>query len=88
MKRLQRGDDSTLFSRITDWIKPADFTNLDDNAIEEDWDRCFNMKVKSHLFLMHAASEHLEATKGTLIMTASVAGVVVSGSSVVSVLAV
>ena len=66
------------------WTKPTDFTSLDDNVNEEDWDRCFNMNVKSHLFLMHAAREHLEATKGTFITTASTAGVAVSGSSVVS----
>jgi short chain dehydrogenase len=70
------------------WTKPTNFTNLDDNVNEEDWNRCFNMNVKSHQSLMHAAREHLETTKGTFITTASAAGVVVSGSSVVSVLAV
>ena len=66
------------------WTKPTVLTNLDENVNEEDWDRAFNMNVKSHLFLMHAAREHLEATKGTFITTASTAGVGVVGSSVVS----
>jgi NAD(P)-dependent dehydrogenase (short-subunit alcohol dehydrogenase family) len=66
------------------WTKPTHFTSLDENVNEEDWDRAFNMNVKSHLFLMHAAKEHLQATKGTFITTASVAGVVVGGSSVAS----
>ncbi|KAM5351597.1 hypothetical protein ACJ41O_004320 [Fusarium nematophilum] len=63
------------------WTKIRDITNLDDNVDEEDWDRCFNMNVKSHLFLMHAAKEHLDRTEGVFITTASFAGVKVSGSS-------
>lgn len=66
------------------WTKIRDITNLDDNVNEEDWDRCFNMNVKSHLFLMHAAKEHLDKTEGVFITTASFAGVKVSGSSLVS----
>ena len=66
------------------WTKMTHFTDLDDNVNEEDWDRAFNMNVKSHLFLMHAAREHLDATKGTFITTASTAGVRATGSSVVS----
>lgn len=65
------------------WTQLRDITNLDDNVVEEDWDRCFNMNVKSHLFLMHAAKEHLEKTEGAFITTASFAGVKVSGSSLV-----
>ncbi|KAI5465859.1 hypothetical protein BGZ63DRAFT_400296 [Mariannaea sp. PMI_226] len=63
------------------WTKLRDITNLDDNVVEDDWDRCFNMNVKSHLFLMHAAKEHLDKTEGAFITTASLAGVKVSGSS-------
>ncbi|KAH6888686.1 hypothetical protein B0T10DRAFT_59524 [Thelonectria olida] len=63
------------------WTKLRDITNLDDNVEEGDWDRCFNMNVKSHLFLMHAAKEHLDKTEGAFITTASFAGVKVSGSS-------
>lgn len=66
------------------WTKIRDITDLDDNVNEEDWDRCFNMNVKSHLFLMHAAKEHLDKTEGVFITTASFAGVKVSGSSLVS----
>ncbi|KAF4984074.1 hypothetical protein FZEAL_653 [Fusarium zealandicum] len=63
------------------WTKIRDINDLDDNVDEEDWDRCFNMNVKSHLFLMHAAKEHLDKTEGVFITTASLAGVKVSGSS-------
>ncbi|KAI9904671.1 hypothetical protein N3K66_001200 [Trichothecium roseum] len=63
------------------WTKIRDINNLDDNMVEEDWDRCFNMNVKSHLFLMHAAREHLDKTHGCFITTASLAGVTLSGSS-------
>lgn len=66
------------------WTKIRDITDLDENVDEEDWDRCFNMNVKSHLFLMHAAKKHLEKTEGVFITTASLAGVKVSGSSLVS----
>ncbi|KAK3398121.1 hypothetical protein B0T20DRAFT_499997 [Sordaria brevicollis] len=52
-----------------------------DNLDEEDWDTCFNLNVKSHLWLMQAAKEHLENTEGVFITTASLAGVKVSGSS-------
>lgn len=54
--------------------------------VEDDWDRCFNMNVKSHLWLMHAAKPHLEANEqgGSFVTTASLAGVKVSGSSLVS----
>jgi NAD(P)-dependent dehydrogenase (short-subunit alcohol dehydrogenase family) len=63
------------------WTRFSNFMDLEDNVVEEDWDRCFNMNVKSHLFLMHAAKEHLEKTKGSFITTASVAGTKPSGSS-------
>lgn len=65
------------------WTKLRDITDLDDNVDEDDWDRCFNMNVKSHLFLMHAAKPHLDKTEGAFISTASFAGVKVSGSSLV-----
>ncbi|KAK7393961.1 hypothetical protein QQX98_013256 [Neonectria punicea] len=63
------------------WTQLRNIMDLDDNVVEEDWDRCFNMNVKSHLFLMHAAKEHLDKTEGAFITTASLAGVKVSGSS-------
>ncbi|KAI1844278.1 hypothetical protein JX265_007883 [Neoarthrinium moseri] len=63
------------------WTQIRDITSIDDNVVEDDWDRCFNMNVKSHLWLMHAAKKHLEETEGAFITTASVAGVGHSGSS-------
>lgn len=66
------------------WTKPSNFMNLDDNVVEEDWDRCFNVNVKAHLFLAQVAKKHLEETEGTFITTASAAGVKPSGSSIVS----
>lgn len=66
------------------WTHFRNFGDLDDNMVEDDWDRCFNMNVKSHLWLMHAAKEHLDKTQGSFITTASLAGVVAGGSSLVS----
>ncbi|KAH8889561.1 NAD(P)-binding protein [Thozetella sp. PMI_491] len=63
------------------WTRVRDITNLEDNLVEEDWDLCFNMNVKSHLWLMHAAKKYLDETEGAFITTASLAGVKVSGSS-------
>jgi len=65
------------------WTKIRNFSDLGDNVEEDDWDRCFNINVKSHLYLFHAAKEHLSATEGSFITTASVAGVKPSGSSLV-----
>ncbi|KAF5527845.1 hypothetical protein COL154_000910 [Colletotrichum chrysophilum] len=63
------------------WTRIRNLQDLDENVDEEDWDRCFNMNVKSHLFLMHAARPHLDEAEGAFITTASLAGVKVSGSS-------
>lgn len=65
------------------YTKPRDINVLDDNLWEEDWDACFNMNVKAHLWLMAAAKEHLDKTKGAFVTTSSLAGVTVSGSSMV-----
>lgn len=65
------------------WTKFSNFGDLDAGVEEADWDRCFNMNVKSHLFLMHAAKKHLDDTEGSFITTASLAGVKPSGSSLV-----
>lgn len=65
------------------WTKFRNINDLDDNVNEEDWDRCFMMNVKSHLFLMHAAKKYLDESEGAFITTASLAGVTVSGSSLV-----
>ncbi|GKT52197.1 versicolorin reductase [Colletotrichum spaethianum] len=56
------------------WTHFRDIMNLDDNVVEDDWDRCFNINVKSHVWLMHAAKKHLDETEGAFITTASVAG--------------
>lgn len=65
------------------WTRMTNFMDLDDNLVEEDWDRCFNVNVKSHLFLLHASRAHLENAEGSFTTVASVAGVKPSGSSVV-----
>lgn len=65
------------------WTHFRDINDLDDNVDEADWDTCFNMNVKSHLWLMHAARPFLDRSEGAFITTASLAGVKVSGSSLV-----
>jgi NAD(P)-dependent dehydrogenase (short-subunit alcohol dehydrogenase family) len=65
------------------WTSIQDFNDLDDNVDEEMWDKCWNMNVKSHLWLMHAAKKYLDDSKGVFITTASLAGVRPSGSSLV-----
>jgi NAD(P)-dependent dehydrogenase (short-subunit alcohol dehydrogenase family) len=68
------------------WTEVRGFADLDANVIESDWDGCWNMNVKSHLWLLHAARKHLDAAEGggSFITVASVAGVKPSGSSLVS----
>jgi len=63
------------------WTHIRNIKDLDDNVNEDDWDMCFNMNVKSHLWLMHAAKPYLDESEGAFITTASLAGVKVSGSS-------
>ena len=65
------------------WTEIRDFNNFDDNLNEEDWDKCFTINVKSHLWLMKAVLPFLEADSGAFVTVASVAGVKPSGSSVV-----
>ncbi|OQV09738.1 hypothetical protein CLAIMM_13827 [Cladophialophora immunda] len=64
------------------WTRICDFADLDDNILEADWDTCFNVNVKSHLYLFHAARPYLIATKGLFVSVASLAGEVPSGSSI------
>ncbi|KAI5457517.1 hypothetical protein BGZ63DRAFT_467390 [Mariannaea sp. PMI_226] len=64
------------------WTRIRKFDDLDQNVDEEDWDMCFNINVKSHLYLLQAARPHLEITKGSFTTIASVAGVKPSGSSI------
>ncbi|KAI1779933.1 NAD(P)-binding protein [Hypoxylon cercidicola] len=63
------------------WTRFRGMSSIDENAFEEDWDRAFNMNVKSHFWLMQAAKKHLDKTEGAFITTASTAGVIPSGSS-------
>lgn len=65
------------------WTQLRNIRDLDDNVCEDDWDRCFNMNVKSHLWLMHAARPDLDKAEGAFITTASLAGIKSSGSSLV-----
>lgn len=67
------------------WTRVTDFMDLDDQVLEEDWDRCYNVNVKSHLWLLYAAKPHFDANGedgGSFITVASLAGVRPSGSSV------
>lgn len=57
--------------------------SLDDNVFEDDWDRCFNVNVKSHLWLLHAAKPYLDEVEGCMVVTSSLAGVRPGGSSLV-----
>lgn len=66
------------------WTRITEFSDLRQADDEADWDRCFNMNVKSHFFLFQDCREHLETSEGAFIVTASVAGVTPSGSSLVS----
>lgn len=65
------------------WTRIRDFNDLDDNSDEEDWDKCFDINVKSHLWLLQASRKYLESNHGSFTTIASVAGVKPSGSSIV-----
>lgn len=65
------------------WTRLTTFANLDEQLLEEDWDQCFNMNVKSHLWILAAAKPYLEASEdgGSFITVASLAGIRPGGSS-------
>jgi NAD(P)-dependent dehydrogenase (short-subunit alcohol dehydrogenase family) len=63
------------------WTRMTNFLNLDEGVDDDDWDKCFLMNVKTHLWLAYAAKDALTESEGTFISTASVAGVKPSGSS-------
>lgn len=65
------------------WTKMRQFNDLDDNVEESDWDMCYDMNVKSHLYLFHTARPHLAKVNGSFTTIASLAGVIPSGSSIV-----
>ncbi|KAF5642012.1 transforming growth factor-beta-induced ig-h3 [Fusarium sp. NRRL 52700] len=70
------------------WTRMRQFSDIDDNVDEDDWDRCYVANVKSHLWLFHAAKQYLEESNKreagvpVFVSTASLAGVIPSGSSV------
>ncbi|TPX13619.1 uncharacterized protein E0L32_006090 [Thyridium curvatum] len=64
------------------WTRVREFRDLDQNVDEEDWDRCFDINVKSHLHLLHTARKYLDEAKGAFVTIASTAGVKPSGSSI------
>ncbi|ETI27042.1 hypothetical protein G647_10141 [Cladophialophora carrionii CBS 160.54] len=67
------------------WTRLTNFFDLDQQVNEADWDTCFNVNVKSHLWLLYAAKPHLEKAEqaggGAFVTVASLAGVRPSGSS-------
>jgi NAD(P)-dependent dehydrogenase (short-subunit alcohol dehydrogenase family) len=65
------------------WTRLTTFANLDEQLVEEDWDKCFNVNVKSHLWIFAAVKPYLEAIDegGSFITVASMAGVKPGGSS-------
>jgi NAD(P)-dependent dehydrogenase (short-subunit alcohol dehydrogenase family) len=66
------------------WTRMTDFADLQQGTVEGDWDRCFEVNVKSHLKLFSAIHDALKAAPdGVFISTASVAGVKPSSSSLV-----
>ncbi|KAF5656715.1 major facilitator family transporter [Fusarium heterosporum] len=70
------------------WTQMRQFSDLDNNVDEDDWDRCYTANVKSHLWLFHAAKQYLEESNkreaggAVFVSTASLAGVIPSGSSI------
>lgn len=64
------------------WTRMTTFTDIEQQVDDDDWDKCFTMNVKTHLWLAYAAKDALAETEGAFISTASVAGVKPSGSSV------
>lgn len=81
------GDRLDVIISNVGWTKMRNFADLDDGIDEEDWDTCFSVNVKSHLWLFHAARPWLEASNerdpggAVFVSSASVAGVAPSGSS-------
>src|SRR5271155_4154082 len=65
------------------WTRLTNYFDLEQQVNEDDWDRCFNANVKSHLWLFYAAKPYLEKNEegGSFITVASLAGVRPSGSS-------
>lgn len=66
------------------WTQMVNFYDLEQNINEADWDKCFAINVKAHLWLLHAAKPHMESNEdgGSFVTIASLAGVIPSGSSI------
>ena len=62
------------------WTRPGPFDKLDAIA-DEDWLRTYQSNVLSHLILAQTAEQQLKANRGHIVITASVAGSLPSGSS-------
>ena len=64
------------------YTKLAKWNDLYSNT-DEDWDKCWTVNVKAQMQLLRAAAPHLNANPdgGVFLMTSSVAGVKLSGSS-------
>ncbi|WWC64319.1 uncharacterized protein I303_106929 [Kwoniella dejecticola CBS 10117] len=62
------------------WTSFGDFDNLH-SVSDDDWLQCYKSNVLSHLWLMQACQEEIRKTRGCFIVSASVAGVKPSGSS-------
>ncbi|KXJ95602.1 short chain dehydrogenase [Microdochium bolleyi] len=65
------------------WTRFTNFMDLDQQVNEEDWDMCYQVNVKSHLWLLYAAKPHFDKNPegGSFVSVASLAGVKPSGSS-------
>ncbi|KAH8078587.1 hypothetical protein HD553DRAFT_326780 [Filobasidium floriforme] len=62
------------------WTAFGEFNDL--GAVsDDDWMKCYQSNVMSHLWLSQACRETLERTKGCIVISASVAGIKPSGSS-------
>jgi NAD(P)-dependent dehydrogenase (short-subunit alcohol dehydrogenase family) len=63
------------------WTRITTFSDIEDNMDDDLWDRTYRCNVKAHFWLMHAVKPYLEATKGSFVTTASLAGIKPGGSS-------
>ncbi|KAK9893257.1 short chain dehydrogenase [Cystobasidium minutum MCA 4210] len=62
------------------WTRFGQFDDLN-SVSDEDWQLCYKRNVLSHLWVMQAARAELAQNHGSFVITASVAGLLPSGSS-------
>ncbi|KAI5239928.1 cytochrome P450 [Aureobasidium subglaciale] len=62
------------------WTRITNFNDMDDNLDDDLWDRTYQCNVKARYWLMHAIKPYMEATKGSFVTTASLAGIKPGGS--------